>query len=234
MFATPLDTQDRSNRQTAIELRLENRLRASLRSTEIIRMLGLNMKKIMTRLLVLYTALFTLSVQAEDPTFSRQLSLQDITFAIESSNLGSINNLSIKTEGLEIANERISIEIEGSVYEAELADLNNDGSPEVYIYITGPGSGSYGNLIAFSANNKKSLSAIYLVDLFDNPELSEGYMGHDRFTIMENVLARRFPIYRDGDANHSPTGGVRQIRYTLKAGEAGWILDFKDKVDYQP
>lgn len=192
------------------------------------------MKKIITRLLALLTVLFTLLTQAQELPFSRQLSLHDITFEFESSNLGSINNLSIKTQGLEISNELISIEIEGSIYEAELADLNSDGSPEVYIYVAGPGSGSYGNLIAFSANNKKTLSEIYLVDLFNNPELNEGYMGHDEFSIMENYLTRRFPIYRDGDTNHSPTGGIRQIRYTLKAGEAGWILDFKDKVDFQP
>ena len=45
-------------------------------------------------------------------------------------------------------------------------------------------------------------------------------MGHDEFTIIESSLARRFPIYRDGDTNSNPTGGMRQIQYKLVDGEA--------------
>ena len=49
-------------------------------------------------------------------------------------------------------------------------------------------------------------------------------MGHDEFAVVENVLARRFPVYKEGDSNANPTGGTRQIQYKLKAGEAGWVL----------
>jgi hypothetical protein len=41
---------------------------------------------------------------------------------------------------------------------------------------------------------------------------------------VERCLARRFPIYRPGDSNSKPTGGLRQICYRLRAGAAGWIL----------
>ena len=34
--------------------------------------------------------------------------------------------------------------------------LNADGSPEVYVYVQSAGSGSYGSLVAFSANNPGS------------------------------------------------------------------------------
>ncbi|MDF2377039.1 MAG: hypothetical protein P1U81_12405 [Verrucomicrobiales bacterium] len=46
---------------------------------------------------------------------------------------------------------------------------------------------------------------------------------------MRERLARRFPVYKEGDSNAKPSGGTRQIQYKLKAGEAGWILRI-DKV----
>ncbi len=55
-------------------------------------------------------------------------------------------------------------------------------------------------------------------------EASIGYMGHDEFAIIETSLARRFPIYKDGDTNNDPTGGTRQIEYKLKDGEASRLF----------
>ena len=100
-------------------------------------------------------------------------------------------------------------EVEGQVVEAEVADLDADGSPEIYVYVQSAGSGSYGSLVAFAANKKKSLSDIYLPPIADDPKASKGYMGHDEFRVVENTLVRRFPVYRDGDANAKPTGGMR-------------------------
>ena len=62
--------------------------------------------------------------------------------------------------------------------------------------------------------------------------LMTGYMGHDQFAVVENVLVQRFPIYREGDVNAKPTGGTRQIQYRLVPGEAGWILRVDRVVEY--
>ncbi|MDH5245823.1 MAG: hypothetical protein OEW98_05185 [Betaproteobacteria bacterium] len=56
-------------------------------------------------------------------------------------------------------------------------------------------------------------------------------MGHDELRVVENALVRRFPVYRDGDTNAQPTGGTRQIRYKLGAGEAAWVLRQDRTVD---
>ena len=50
--------------------------------------------------------------------------------------------------------------------------------------------------------------------------------------MVENTLVRRFPVYRDGDTNAKPTGGMRQIQYKLAAGEAGWLLRADKVVDF--
>ena len=113
-----------------------------------------------------------------------------------------------------------------------MADLNGDGSPEIYTYINSAGSGSYGTLVAYAANDKKSLSEIYLPPLVDDKENSRGYMGHDEFAVVESYLVRRFPVYLKGDINANPTGGTRQLQYKLKQGEASWVLELKKSISY--
>jgi hypothetical protein len=188
------------------------------------------------RFIYLMAALFLFMIPChaeETKPFSRTLSLQGISFKISSTNSGSLNKLNIVPDGLKEINKPIEREIEGNVNGAEIADLNSDGSPEIYIYVTSAGSGSYGSLVAYAVNQKKSLSEIFLTDIMTDPKLSKGYMGHDEFAVVENSLARRFPIYKDGDINSRATGGTRQIEYKLLPGEAGWVLRVKKSTDFK-
>ena len=163
-------------------------------------------------------------------SFNKILTLQGITFHVQATNEGSLNQLTITPSGLEGSNKVITQEIDGSVTGVEVGDLNTDGSPEIYVYINSAGSGAYGSLVAYSANNKKSLSEIYLPPLEDDKKNTIGYMGHDEFSIVEYTFARRFSIYNEGDANCCPKGGTRQLQYKLISGEAGWELKlFKSK-----
>ena len=97
--------------------------------------------------------------------FNQVFTLSGISFHVTCPNSGSINKLTIKPSGLTIDNSVIEQEIEGIVSGAEIADINSDGSPEIYVYVTSDGSGSYGDLVAYSSNNKKSISVIYLAPL---------------------------------------------------------------------
>jgi len=188
---------------------------------------GNQMTRKITGTVLLFTALLTTNLYAKQPSFEKTLSSDGITFKVVTTGEGSLRQLTITPSGLEIDNTPIKKEIEGSVSGVEIADINTDGSPEIYIYITSAGSGSYGSLVAYSANKKKSLSEIYLPPLEDDKINSVGYMGHDEFTIMENSLARHFPVYNKGDANCCPKGGIRQLQYKLIAGEAGWQLKLR-------
>lgn len=164
--------------------------------------------------------------------FDKKLSLQGVTFHVTCPNKGSVNNLQIDVKGLAKATDPVKAEIDGTVTSVEVADLNADGSPEIYVFTRSAGSGSYGNVIAYAANNKKSLSQVSLPELTDDAKASKGYMGHDEFAVVENVLARRFPLYQKGDSNAKPSGKTRQIQYKLHAGEAGWILRLEKFADY--
>jgi hypothetical protein len=90
--------------------------------------------------------------------FDRKLKLLGITFHVSSPNAASGNKLIITPAGLQADNKPISRPVDGIVIGAEVADLNADQSPEIYIYVREPGPQARGSLVTNSANRKKSLS----------------------------------------------------------------------------
>lgn len=154
--------------------------------------------------------------------FNRTVSLQGITFQVKSSGEGSQQQLTITTTGAKPPIKPIRQTVNGQVIGAAVADLNSNGLPEIYVFVQGAGSGSYGELVAYAVTKGKDLSPIALPEL--SGALAKGYQGHDQFEVVEGCLVRHFPIYKPSDSNAKATGGERQICYKLKAGEAGWIL----------
>jgi hypothetical protein len=185
----------------------------------------------LTKLLILAGCILSSSGMAAP--FKQDLSLQGITFHLSSENAGSQNQLTITIDGLKSKTDPILHEIDGAITGAEVGDLNSDGSPEVYVYTTSIGSGSYGNVTGVSVNKMKSASDIFMPPITENKQLSAGYMGHDEFAVIEGTLVRRFPIYKAGDTNAKATSGLRQVNYKLKSGEAGWVLRIKNSMDFK-
>jgi hypothetical protein len=167
------------------------------------------------------------TVQSESETepaeasLAQVLELQGVTFNVVSPNAATSNNVTVSTSGLEIDNSAWSQQVDGIVTGAEVADLNVDGSPEVYVYVRSTGADAKGSVVAYVANNRKSLSGAFMAPLSDTPGAADGYRGQDEFAVLEGVLGRRFPIH---DESGAPTGRMRQLQYVLEAGEAGWIL----------
>ncbi|MFN7674870.1 PliI family lysozyme inhibitor of I-type lysozyme [Flavobacterium sp.] len=162
------------------------------------------------------------------PSFTKELSLNKISFKISVTG----NQMTITPSGLSIDNNPIIREIEGTVTNAEIGDLNSDTFPEVFIYTNSDGSGSYGKAYGFSVNNGKSVSDISIPNVTDIPKLSKGYMGHDDFAIVEGILAQRFPIYNEGDTNSNPTGKTRQIQYKLRDVESSRVLVVDQTIEF--
>jgi Periplasmic lysozyme inhibitor of I-type lysozyme len=152
--------------------------------------------------------------------YTKTVTYKDISFAITVTG----NTLTIQPKGFSEDNSIITKTIDGSINNVEVDDVNADGSPELLIYVTSAGSGSYGTAIGFSGNNNKSVAEISIPSIVDNPKTNKGYMGHDEFALVEGTLVQRFPIYKEGDTNNNPTGGTRQIQYKLKNGEASRVF----------
>jgi hypothetical protein len=150
------------------------------------------------------------------------LSLQGVTFEVNTTGAGSVQQLVVKATEKGHAFPVVKEELLGSLTGREVEDLNSDGRPELILFVTSAGSGSYGSVMAWSASKGHRLLPITMPEL--SGKLAQGYMGHDQFAVVETTLMRRFPIYRPGDTNAKPTGGTRQISYKLVAGEAGFLF----------
>lgn len=164
--------------------------------------------------------------------FDQTLERQGIHFQVKSELVGGRRALRISPQGLEIDNSDITRPLTGSIVRAEVADLDQDGSPEIYVFARSPGPGLPGELIAYAANRKKSLSEIYLPDVSENAKTAQGYQGEDEFAVVENALVRRFPVYDGRDAGARRTGRMRQIQYRLMPGESGWVLRVDRVTEY--
>jgi len=147
--------------------------------------------------------------------FDQTLTLQGISFRVMTAvdDSGKLR-LRVTPEGLEIDNSTAEVVIDGPVTGAEVADLNADGSPEIYVFDRSAGEEGRASVHAWSTNKKRSMSQVHLPDL--TAEQQKGYRGGDGFAVVENSLVRRFTV--------DPAGKTRQIQYKLAAGEAGWLL----------
>lgn len=153
-------------------------------------------------------------------TFAQALSLQGVTFTVKAGGEGSTQELVVQAKDGAVTLPTIKQQVDGTVSSAEVEDLNSDGKPELVLTLVSAGSGSYGSVLAWSVSKGHALLPIHMPEL--TAAQAKGYEGHDRFAVVETTLARQFPIYRPGDSNAKPTGGVRQIDYKMVAGEASW------------
>lgn len=167
---------------------------------------------------------------AQVAPFSTRLKLQGVTFTVKSPNRQAGNQITISTMGL-TRDDVITKEVKGVVTGAEVGDLNVDGAPEIYIYVS-EGKARFGHLVAFSCNKKRSMTEIYLPEISSNANKAAGYRGRDEFAVVENTFVRLFPIYKTGDSEAEATGGTRQFQYKLKPGETGWMLALDKVIEF--
>jgi hypothetical protein len=144
-------------------------------------------------------------------TFSKSLRFREDTVLVAAYGEGSIRKLRLECSD----NHRYETDIDGEVTNAYYSDLDENGRPEIYVISISAGSGSYGNVFVCDQSDDGLREIRFPSPDMDN-ELFKGYMGHDSIFIRGNRLIRHFPVYRDGDANASPTGGNRQLSYRLK------------------
>lgn len=161
------------------------------------------------------------------PPFDGKETLHGITFHVISPNSRSGNRLTVTPSGLSEDNRPIEMDVSGIITRIEIADINVDYSPEIYVYGF---DGKSQTFQAWSANKKKSLSSITLAEL--DAAQAKGYRGGDEFAVVEGIIGRRFPIYPDDQPESKPSNRIRQIQYKLRPGEAGWLLKADKVIEY--
>jgi hypothetical protein len=137
------------------------------------------------------------------------------------------NSLTIGPIGFDNAVREVTIDIKGRINRAEVDDLNNDGFPDLILYVNTPGDKKKSIIIGVSSDKNTGFLPIYFPDILDDQKLRIGYVGYDEYSLMEGSVMRRFPVYNTTDtANLKPTGMIRQIQYRVVNGEKG-ELKFK-------
>lgn len=135
---------------------------------------------------------------------------------------------------VDFQNSTDSLRIKNSdpLQEVAIKDLDANGFDELYLVTTSDGSGSYASVFGFASNQDLSLTTIYIPEITENDVQADGafygYMGHDSIYFTNNRMNRKYPVYKEGDANCCPTGGDKILSYQLKAGEATWKLEIEN------
>jgi hypothetical protein len=128
------------------------------------------------------------------------------------------NVVTISPQGFESEAHEMSFYAGGIVTKAVIDDLNNDGFPDLLLYIYA--AGNKGSVLAVVSKENKSLVPVFFPDIMNDMKLRVGYKGHDEFSMLEGSIMRKFPIYKTEDTD-TPTGGKRIIQYRMMTTENG-------------
>ncbi len=144
------------------------------------------------------------------------------------------NSVTITPVGFDNTARGGDIEVLGKVKKAEVEDFNNDGYPDLLVYVNSGAGGNFINVIAFAAEGNQSIKPIAFPDILIDAKLRIGYKGYDSFTLIQGTVMRHFPVYDVTDeANPKPTGMIRHIQYGLMPAVEGSILKFKVLRSYE-
>lgn len=77
--------------------------------------------------------------------------------------------------------------------------------------------------------NDKSYTVINIQQPESHDAIMQGYRGHDTYTVKDNALQRRFPVYDNDAANSEPGSNQALIEYTLHKEGSIVTLTFKNK-----
>jgi hypothetical protein len=173
----------------------------------------------------LFFGLLVLAIQGNSQKYAKYdstLKIGKAGYRINCLNRSSdLNNLNIRPIGFKTDAREVNLELKGRVVSAEIDDLNNDGFPDIVIYIVDKTDKS--NVFSISSKENERLEPIYFPDITNDMQLSKGYRGKDEFKLVEGILFRKFPIFELDTNIKEPTNKVRQIMYRVIPGDQGYL-----------
>ncbi|GGF10212.1 PliI family lysozyme inhibitor of I-type lysozyme [Hymenobacter cavernae] len=166
-------------------------------------------------------------VSATAVSYHKEVTEGDHRFVVETKGEGSQRQLTLSAEknGRDLTTNTQALN--GTVTNVVATNLNNDKFPELLVFVSDAGSGSYGQVVGYSFLDQ-GRRALTLPDL--TGAAAEGYQGQDVFKVQGQELLRSFPLYKPADPNCCPSGGTRTVRYKLpETGVAFQQVSFADQ-----
>lgn len=144
--------------------------------------------------------------------YNKTLNSHGIEFKITSENSDNKNTVNISTKGLAEVEYNETFDIENyEVVNSEVADLDSDGSPELFVYAQSKDKEKYTKVLIFSVNNKKSMSEAFFAE--DNKSQSQ-----NKFFVEGKYLCE----------TSSSAKKQQKVCYKLVNGEASKLLKKTD------
>ncbi|MDD5363657.1 MAG: hypothetical protein PHN88_16155 [Ignavibacteria bacterium] len=113
-----------------------------------------------------------------------------------------------------------------------IADIDNDGYEEIYVFTKGFYPGAYDHVFGVASDEDKSYKEINFKDLKPSDAAEggvfNGYQGQDVYTLEDNSIKRVFPVYKPGDFYGNPSEGYRTLFYTLEKTSGGFFFKLKN------
>jgi hypothetical protein len=135
------------------------------------------------------------------------------------------NAISIRPIGFKSEGRDINLDLKGKVASSEIEDLNNDGFPDLVVYVTEKSGNA--NLFSIVSKENETIEPVILPDITNDMQMSKGYRGGDDYKLVEGILFRKFPVYESDTAIKTPTNKVRQILYRVVRGDQPGIWKYK-------
>ncbi len=153
--------------------------------------------------------------RARNVFFNETLESGKLKFHVNSPNVDQQNTLVVASEGMEVRDDTFQIIIQGRVTDAQIADLNADTYPELYVFTATPDEAKRGEVYAFASYANRTYGEVYVPAISEDDPMMQDYTGQDEFELVDTALIRRFPL----------SSGRRSLIYKLEKGEANFRLE---------
>jgi hypothetical protein len=165
------------------------------------------------------------STQAQFKKIDTTAGFAGLSFHVSCANKNdNENDVTISPKGFGKEVRDLSFPIKGHLRKILVDDLNEDGFPDLLLCIYNGPNDNLGNITAIASSGNNSLEPVMFPDIYTDQKLSEGYKGHDEFTVLVGTLLRSFPFYKSGDTD-TATGGTKVIQYKLVKVEKGYSFN---------
>jgi hypothetical protein len=151
--------------------------------------------------------------------FDKTLRYNVYSFNVRAADSANIRQVTIKAYRGKLLLTNFKVQLDGAVTNAEVADLDKNGFPELYVYSTTPNTYGHVHAWQFLAERKASITPVNWPLATD-----KAYMGHDSLWIDRASLCRKFPAYQLLNGKKVTTGESHWVRYRLKAVGSGFAL----------
>lgn len=112
-----------------------------------------------------------------------------------------------------------------------IADIDNNGDEELYIFTRGFSDGAFDHVFGVTSVGDEYYSEILFPPFSPEDFLPggtfEGYNGKDVYRIKDNVLERTFPVHRAGDTYENPELGFRTVYYSIEKNSSGYYYKIR-------